>query len=136
MGDETIKGRCLCGGVKFHIVGDDISAPDLCHCVSCRRWSGHAWAGANVPVENLKITDKGSLAWFRATPHARRGFCTTCGASLFWHGDKAPTYKGRIGFSLGALDTPTGLRLKEHIFAGEKGDYYDLNDGLPQKQEL
>ena len=28
---------------------------------------------------------------------------------------------------------PTGLRLTEHIFVGEKGDYYELSDGLLQK---
>jgi hypothetical protein len=33
---------------------------------------------------------------------------------------------------MGALDTPTGTRLAIHIFVAEKGDYYDIADGLPQ----
>ena len=34
---------------------------------------------------------------------------------------------------MGALDAPTGLRLGKHIFVADKGDYYDIADGLPQK---
>ena len=33
---------------------------------------------------------------------------------------------------MGCLDEPTGLELADHIFVSEKGDYYDITDGLPQ----
>ncbi len=39
-----------------------------------------------------------------------------------------------MSFALGALDEPTGLKLKKHIFVADKGDYYDIADGLPQKE--
>lgn len=32
----------------------------------------------------------------------------------------------------GSLDKPTGTRLTGHIFVADKGDYYDITDGLPQ----
>ena len=31
----------------------------------------------------------------------------------------------------GTLDAPTGLRLIGHIYCADKGDYYDIDDGLP-----
>jgi hypothetical protein len=31
------------------------------------------------------------------------------------------------------LDTPTGLAIEKHIFAGAKSDYYRIEDGLPQR---
>jgi hypothetical protein len=34
--------------------------------------------------------------------------------------------------ALGALDGATGVQLERHIFVAEKGDYYDIADGLPQ----
>ena len=36
---------------------------------------------------------------------------------------------------MGCLDEPTGIRLANHIFVGEKGDYYEIGDGLPQTLE-
>ena len=57
-----------------------------------------------------------------------RGFCGICGSFLFWkRGDE-----GLTSFSLGSLDSPTGLQLERHIFVADKGDYYTIDDGLPQ----
>ncbi len=36
---------------------------------------------------------------------------------------------------MGAIDTPTGVRLAKHIFVADKGDYYDIEDGLPQSEQ-
>ena len=37
-----------------------------------------------------------------------------------------------IDVAAGAIDSPTGLRLQGHIFVADKGDYYEIADGLPQ----
>lgn len=34
---------------------------------------------------------------------------------------------------MGAFDGPTGTTLAKHIFVAEKGDYYEIGDGLPQE---
>lgn len=34
---------------------------------------------------------------------------------------------------MGAFDSPTGTRLAIHVHVADKGDYYDILDGLPQK---
>ncbi len=39
------------------------------------------------------------------------------------------------GVALGALDGTTGLRLKRHIFTADKGDYYDIEDNVPQEEQ-
>jgi len=39
-----------------------------------------------------------------------------------------------IAVSMGAFDTPTRTQLEKHIFVAEKGDYYQLADGVPQSQ--
>ena len=38
------------------------------------------------------------------------------------------------GVALGAFDGPTGTKIKFHIFVADKGDYYDIADGLPQNE--
>jgi hypothetical protein len=39
-----------------------------------------------------------------------------------------------IGIAMGAFEQPTGTRLRIHIHVADKGDYYDIGDGLPQNQ--
>jgi hypothetical protein len=36
---------------------------------------------------------------------------------------------------IGCLDEPTGIRLADHIYVAEKGDYYQIGDGVPQALE-
>ena len=133
---EVLSGRCLCGAVSFAVATRDLRDPDACHCSQCRRWTGHFFACLNAPVGALviKTGEEDALTWYRASAFARRGFCAKCGSSLFWHADKLDQFSHRIAVALGALDAPTGLKLCEHIYVADKGDYYDLNDGLPQKQ--
>ncbi|WP_324752154.1 GFA family protein [Roseovarius sp. Pro17] len=121
-----LNGQCLCGDVSFQVKGmpRDISA---CHCGQCRRQSGHVWASAVIPEADLTIT--GTPNWFEASATAKRGFCGRCGSFLFWKAHDEDT----ISFALGALDSPTGLRLEKHIFVADKGDYYDIEGDLPQR---
>jgi len=121
-----LEGHCTCGAVGFRVSAEPQGA-SVCHCGQCRRQSGHLWASAFVPVAALEIT--GEPCWYEASPTARRGFCATCGSFLFWKAHDEDT----ISFALGALDGPTGLRLGKHIFVNDKGDYYDILDGLPQR---
>ena len=120
-----INGRCLCGAVCFEADAEP-GDPAACHCSQCRRQSGHVWAAADVPQQALRI--EGEVRWFEASGAARRGFCPRCGSVLFWHAHA----EDRIAVSMGALDAPTGLRLGRHIFVADKGDYYEIADGLPQ----
>ena len=41
---------------------------------------------------------------------------------------------GFIAVAMGLLESPTGVRLAKHTFVGDKGDYYELNDGVPQSE--
>lgn len=122
------SGQCLCGDVTF-TVNAEPKGMSACHCSQCRKQSGHVWSSAYVSREALTI--KGPVTWFAATPQAKRGFCPRCGSFLFWAMHDEQT----MSFALGALDGPTGLTLEKHIFVGSKGDYYDIADGLPQKDE-
>lgn len=131
-----LQGKCLCGGVAFSFAREDLKLADACHCSQCRRWSGYLWGSVNAPLGAVAFSRDATLKWYRASDYARRGFCSECGASLFWHGDKLDDHKDRIAIALGVLEAPTGLKVAEHIFVVDKGDYYDIADGLPQKETL
>ena len=123
------RGSCLCGAVSFEVTGT-LRPPDACHCSQCRKQSGHFWASTDVSRADLTIHGAENLTWFRSSEKVQRGFCCRCGSSLFWD----PIKKDWIAISMGAFDRPTGTRLGMHIYVAEKGDYYDIVDGLPQNQ--
>lgn len=122
------KGSCLCGAVRFEVEGE-LPPPDACHCSQCRKHSGHFFVSTDVPKASVTVHGAEHVTWYRSSPKVRRGFCSTCGASLFWD----PLERDMLGIAMGAFDTPTGTRLGIHVHVADKGDYYDLTDGLPQK---
>lgn len=121
------KGACLCGAVSFEVEGD-LAPPDACHCTQCRKQSGHYWASTNVPRAALTVRGAENVTWFQSSAKVRRGFCSSCGSVLFWD----PPHKDWTSIAMGAFDAPTGTHLEMHIFTADKGDYYEIADGLPQ----
>jgi hypothetical protein len=113
--------------VRFEVDGE-LKAPDACHCSLCRRQSGHYWASTNVLRSALRLHGEDKLTWYRSSKKVRRGFCSVCGAALFWD----PADHDFIAIGMGAFDKPTHAHLEKHIFVADKGDYYDIADGLPQ----
>jgi hypothetical protein len=131
-GPVTVTGGCLCGGVRYRIDG---SCRDIinCHCENCRRTHGHIAAYTALDRTALTLLKAGSLQWYHdASPDTWRGFCNHCGASLFWD---ARAGNGRISVAAGSLDASVNLKTIGHVFVSEAGDYYSIDDGLPQFAE-
>jgi hypothetical protein len=124
------QGQCLCGAVRFEVAGE-LAPPDACHCSQCRRVSGHYWASTNVQRGDLTLHGEDHVRWYQSSAKVRRGFCATCGSALFWD----PVEHPMISIAMGAFDKPTGTRLAIHIFVADKGDYYEIADGLPQNPQ-
>lgn len=122
---RTYTGSCHCRGVTYKVDGPlrDVIA---CHCEQCRKTSGHHVAATNVDKSRLTLTADATLRWYRASDAARRGFCGNCGGNLFWD----PDNRDDISIFAGTLDTPTGLTCSSHIFVADKGDYYDIPQGV------
>ena len=124
------KGSCLCGAVRFTVTGD-LPAPNACHCSACRKQSGHYGASTDVPLSAVTIEEDKAITWFQSSAKVRRGFCASCGSSLFWD----PIHHDWIAIAMGTFDTPTNTQLKMHIFVADKADYYQICDRLPQNQQ-
>ena len=126
---QTHTGNCLCGAVRYKVTGPLRDVVN-CHCSLCRRFHGHYGAYTAASRENVSIKNENNLlVWYRGmNNHARRGFCVICGSSLFWDLEDAAT----LSIAVGTLDQPTGLNSTTHIYTGNKGDYYDLSEGLQE----
>ena len=118
-----MTGGCLCGGVRF-----ELEAPLrdvlICHCSLCRRSGTLAGAYTSVTRDALTFVTDATLAWYVDVNGRRRGFCSTCGATLFWSADERDT----VSVSAGALDGPTGLVTDRHIFVADAADWEPVRD--------
>jgi hypothetical protein len=129
MGEHLIDvtGGCYCGRVRYR-ARDVNRRVTECHCSQCRRQAGHRYASTGARTTDIAIEGADNLTWFRASPDAERGFCSTCGSHLFWRRSKED-YTGILAAS---VDRPSGLHMAKHIFVEDKGDYYEITGGLPR----
>ena len=125
------KGSCLCGGVTYELIGP-LRPSVACHCIQCRKTSGHYVSATQVGPDNLHITKGDTLTWYQSSPEAQRGFCNKCGSSMFWRCDAD---KGATSVMSGTLDGQTGIVTAEHIFTAFKGDYYEIEADVPQRKD-
>ena len=126
------QGSCLCGAIKFKVTGQ-LGAGEMCHCQQCRQWTGHIYASTEVPRMALSIDDESRLKWYPSSKKVRRGFCADCGSPMFF--DPIDQEKHQwIAIALGSFTTPTAVKIEQHIFTLEKGDYYEITDGAKQNE--
>ncbi len=122
--DTVHTGSCLCGAVKYRAVG--LSDIWYCHCKQCQHLTGLYIAAAGVKRENLDIT--GEVNWLPISEKSNSGHCKFCGSYMFWDAHSFDT----VSILAGSIDAPQGLAVKGHVYVAQKGDYYEITDGLPQ----
>ncbi|PCI59893.1 MAG: aldehyde-activating protein [Kordiimonadales bacterium] len=124
---EVTTGGCLCGAVRYEIKGPLRDIVN-CHCSMCQKLHGIYGAHSKARKINITMTNETGLSWYKTSDVAQRGFCRDCGSSLFWQ----PFDLDATGIIAGSLDGPTNLKTMGHIFVGEKSDFYEITDDLPQ----
>lgn len=129
MNSDKTTGSCLCGDVVYNVTGP-LRPVVGCHCVQCRKTTGHFMAATGANLANFTITNDTGLKWYRSSDTAKRGFCGTCGSTLFWQADG----KDYIAIAAGTIDGETGLHTEGHIFCESAGDYYEISDGTFQQE--
>lgn len=125
---DRLNCSCLCGSVAFSVPGPagDVTA---CHCDTCRILSGHHAAWFDIAEAALAYTARASLAQYAPPTGGRRGFCRDCGSSL-WLRNARGTFSVAAGSVVGA----SGGTLTRHIHVAGRGDWYAIDDALPQLQ--
>lgn len=119
------RGACACGGVRYSINGP-LRQIIACHCEQCRRSSGHFVAATATRRDNFHLLSSDTLRWYSAIPGFRRGFCSSCGSSLFFE----RVDEDRVSIAAGSLDDARGLEIAAHIFIAEAGAYYEVYDAV------
>jgi hypothetical protein len=136
----SLTGSCLCGRVRYRV--DEIAGPYVyCHCRSCRKASGSAFA-ANLPVPADAFTileGQAQIRHFESSPGKRRHFCGHCGSPLYATVSARPD---TVRVRLGTVDTTLSEPPAAHIFTSEKAPWHTIDDsarrfgGWPDAREL
>lgn len=117
---KQMRGACLCGGVK---VEAKAAATELgvCHCETCRKWSAGPFfaldCGTDVSVSGESVGIYSSSDW------AERGFCKTCGSTLFYRLKEMGKY-----IVSSEIFGEEALQFDHQIFIDEKPAYYDFTN--------
>jgi hypothetical protein len=126
----SIKGSCLCGGVRYEISGALTGALN-CHCSMCRKAHGAAFRSrAGVATADFSwIAGESLVTFYESSPGTHRGFCSVCGSPVLSRFDADPT---RYGLPLGLLDDDPRLRPAMHVHVASKAPWHTITDDLPQ----
>lgn len=102
----TYTGGCLCGSIRYTTSGEP-TFPHYCSCKMCQQWSGApvvAWV--DFPRDSLTWDGPGGEpAVYQSSELTQRGFCPTCGGTLFARDDGADT----ICMTVATLDNPDSI---------------------------
>lgn len=127
---DLLKGQCLCGAVQVSAKLKGAPGIQACHCGQCRRWTGGS-PYLCVWVEGLSFEGEDNIARYHASDWGERGFCRTCGTTLFW------AMQGKIpdSIAVGLLDDQSGLTVTEEIFTDRRAGWLPVWKGASQSTE-
>ncbi len=111
--------------MRYEATGTPINVY-VCHCRICQKALGATFnVRAQFPRE--AVTVEGRVSTYESSPDLERGFCPTCGTTLFGARKSAAT----IGLNLGSLDDPEACPAPTlQVWTSSKQDWVHL-EGLP-----
>jgi hypothetical protein len=109
------KGHCMRGAVTVTVAqfGDNMNA---CHCDMCRRWTGSAFVAVRASAKDVDL--QGPVKTIARSDWATRGWCDTCGSTLFYRTNADGSY----GLSAGLFANTAGRQLNIEYFVDQKPD--------------
>lgn len=130
---QTIQtGGCACGALRYELIGADLDVAD-CHCRMCQRAVGAAFVTwATLAPERLRVV-RGQPAWWRSSVSAERGFCASCGTSLFFRPRRGEVAGGApfLDVTVASLDEPAAVRPRYAIWTERRLPWTHLDPELP-----
>jgi hypothetical protein len=127
------EGGCLCGAVRYRLHG----APDWsahCHCRSCQKATGAAFATwVGVKKDKFEVTE-GRLAIFNSSPGVERSFCGRCGTSLTYVAEER--WPGEVSVLAPTLDDPGVAAPTAHVWVEHQLAWVKLADELPRREQF
>lgn len=130
----SASGKCLCGKVSYELdeAPTEIGA---CHCSMCRKWSGGINVSVEAKPEAIQIHGEENVTYYKSSEFAERGFCTTCGSSMFMRITVPGPINGTRFVGAGTLNNTEGLKLVSEIYVDNKPDAYNFAEPTQKMTE-
>ncbi len=133
--ETTLRGRCLCGAVRYECTGDPGNA-SYCHCDDCRRATGGPYTvGVLVRAADLRIVCGQVRGYTTIADSGRkitREFCPNCGSPLFSRAEKCPA---SVFLKAGSLDEPERVRPSCQTWTKRAVPWAYIDESLPSFPE-
>jgi hypothetical protein len=132
----SFTGGCFCGAVRYEFNEDPVMVRN-CHCDSCRKVTGAAFA-TNVFVKEEDLTMlQGELTTFdhvADSGNARaQEFCAKCGTSVFSLGART---KGMKAIRIGTIDDASGLEPMANVYTARALSFSYIDETLENSDEM
>ena len=134
-----MRGSCLCGKVKFQILG---APPKLyqCHCSLCRKQGGSSSNSALVvEARHFRwVSGQENISSFVKPTGFRSDFCSRCGSPV----PNPLRTTAYYWVPAGLLDSKVNLEIGVHLFVASKASWDTIPAGgrqyetMPELQEL
>ena len=130
-----ITGGCLCGKVRF-VANAEPAFVGVCHCRSCQRNSGSAFAVV-MGFPSAAVSIQGELKTYTDTAdsgkHLFRRFCPECGSSI---SSEAEVMPGMIMLKAGSMDDPSVVKPVMQIYCDSAQPWVSLGGELKSFQKM
>jgi len=131
--DQVHEGGCLCGAVRFQVLGAPMIV-HACHCTVCQRRTGSAFA-VNLWIESDNINllqgelESRTAPGIKADSPSESWYCPGCGTCLWTHFAASPARSRFV--RAGTLDNPAAFAPDVHIFTSTKQPWVTIPDKVP-----
>jgi len=130
MNQSPFAGHCLCRAIRF-----EVSPPSLfcahCHCRYCRQAHGAAfvtWVGV-LEHQLHMLQGEELITWYASSRQSRRGFCSSCGTTLFYRSTLSPD---EVHIARACIDGAIDRAPQVHAFVDHQVDWITIADDLPR----
>lgn len=126
----THEGGCLCGAVRYRVLGEPARA-SVCSCTACQRRTGSlAGFGAYFKEDEVRLL-RGELKSYehRSDESGRwlkMEFCPQCGTTVTHTSEMRP---GLRSIAAGTFDDPGWLRINRHIWTRSARSWVSIPSG-------
>ncbi|MBY5890381.1 GFA family protein [Rhizobium ruizarguesonis] len=129
------NAQCACGALRL-MLSEPPQLTALCHCLACQRRTGSPFS-ANAFYSMGCVEISGTSTEFIRTAESgrkvRMHFCPTCGSTVYWKADVAPSW---IGVAVGSLADPAFASPAMSVFEQSKHHWVQLDETVEHFQSL